>query len=82
MDGNKGRVEASDLFVAKFPETVKPKPCPECNHDNYTNGDDRDKHCPTCKCDSDEKALNYHYKIRHCPNCNARVWCQECATEL
>jgi len=44
--------------------------------------EDTDKHCPTCECDSDEKKLNYHYKVRHCPNCNARVWCQECCTEL
>ena len=41
-----------------------------------------DKHCPTCECDSDEKKINYHYKIRGCPNCNAKVWCQECTTEL
>ena len=47
-----------------------------------------DRHCPTCKCNDDERDINYHfpidgtYKIRHCPNCDARVWCQECCSEL
>ena len=35
-----------------------------------------DKHCPTCECDDKE------YKPKHCPCCNARVWCQECTTEI
>ena len=52
------------------------KHCPSCTCDESPTLKS-DQHCITCEC-----YCSSEYKPKHCPNCNAQVFCLECATEV
>ena len=45
----------------------------------YCADEERDKQCEK---DWSNTQIDKEYVPKHCPNCNARVFCLECATEV